>query len=651
MGNKFIKKVITVLVFILMILTLFVIRGRLDATAQRQYKQGMGYFKEKDYSNAFYNFKQVNSFSKFYKPALLKQFQCANILHDKKTASLILKKLTKVVKDENVRPYVLYSDAILSQELELDTKVKQLKKFKYLLETYPENDFGYASRYKFASLIESDNKNIAKEKFVEYLSYAPNGRFAQDALLKLKEYKTLSKEDYEIIAAAYFKNNDFRSAYDTYLKTDLNKNWVEISKCAKNVKDYDKELEFIKNGLVGFYKPDEKEISYAIERYISLTKQNRIQALNILYAGNEKAYIFPTIEYKLAESLSSLKAYELYKDIVLNYSSSYWASNAFWELFFYNYKQGHYQTCIKLYDTYFSQFENSQDAPRITYWYGKALLMDKKRQSARDAFYKVINNYPLDFYALLSARQLKLSGKEKIITKKRIASYNINSISKHIFKNSLLEFLVKYDDFETIEELKIDNEAIKSWVLNKKEQYPISITTIRKEVLEKEKISFSDWELKLMYPIVYEDIVNKYAKKYNRSPYLFLSLIREESHFNKYAKSSVGALGLAQLMPSTANFISKENIVKSSLFEPETSIDLGMKYYTYLVDYFNGNEFLAIMAYNAGPGNIEKWLKIHSDLEIDMFIENVPYLETKNYIKKILSSYWAYVHIYSNRYL
>ena len=130
-----------------------------------------------------------------------------------------------------------------------------------------------------------------------------------------------------------------------------------------------------------------------------------------------------------------------------------------------------------------------------------------------------------------------------------------------------------------------------------------------------------------------------------------MSLIREESHFDKNAKSSVGAFGLVQLMQDTANFIEKTTVSREILANESENIRIGLKYFTYLVNYFNKNEFLAILAYNAGPGNINKWQanpSIQSD-EIDVFVENIPYLETKNYIKKILSSYWVYINIYSHK--
>ena len=129
---------------------------------------------------------------------------------------------------------------------------------------------------------------------------------------------------------------------------------------------------------------------------------------------------------------------------------------------------------------------------------------------------------------------------------------------------------------------------------------------------------------------------------------MFLSLIREESHFNKYAKSQAGAVGLSQLLKSTAEFIEKKPISEQTLLNEEENIKIGLKYFNYLYEMYN-SEYLAILAYNAGPGNINKWLKDSQTSEIDVFIENIPFLETKNYIKKILRSYWIYINIYSNR--
>ena len=655
MDNKFVKLLIVISVVIALFAIFATTKLKFNLEGKRLYKQGMQYYNAQDYPNAYYNFKQIKRYSNIYSFALLKQFQCANNLQDKKTARLALKELIKITKDENIRPYILYNDAILNQELNIDSVKKTQAKFKYIFEKYKENDFAYASSFRFAKLIENENKSLAKEKYIDYLSYAPNGKFAKEALSVIENFENiLTKTDYETLANAFFENANFEKALLYYQKGDFSKNWVQISKCYKNLSNFSEEINTIKNGIaLKTSEIEEKDASYAIERLINLTHSDKIQTLQDIYTYYQNSYIIPTIEYKLAESLTSIRSIKFYEDIVKNHSDSFWAGNALWELIWYNYREKHFLTCEKLYEEYFPSLKNSQDAARISYWYAKALFNERKTQKAKEAFYRTIDDYPLSFYAFLSARQLKISKSKKIISKKSITSYNINSINKDLFKNSTLLLLADYDDWQTIEDLKINNEYIKSWILNKKEQYPLSISTAKNEYEKQEKTSFNDWQLKLMYPINFEDIINEQSKVYKRSPYLFLSLVREESHFNKLAKSSVGALGLSQIMPATANFITKSQVSKNELFDEEKNIKIGLKYFTYLVDYFNGNEFLAILSYNAGPGNINKWLKtrVNDTGEIDMFIENVPFLETKNYIKKILSSYWVYMNVYSNKHI
>jgi len=665
-------KNLKIIIFILILLTFATVgifyKLNCDNDAKRLYKQGMGFFVEKKYQDAYYNFKQIKKFSNLYRLSLLKQFQCADRLSDKKTAALKLSELSRLEKDPNLRPYILYNETLLAKELNTESTTQSYRKFKYINENYPESDFGAASAFKLGEILETKNKPHAQEKYIEYLNYAPSGKFSLQALENLSSLNvSISPDAYEIIGFAYLSNQNFKEALKAYNMTPFSKNWYYISKCYRGLKDYESEKNTILKGLgLSVSAIDEKDLSNAIDRLISITKSDKIQTLQALYSGYRNSYILPTVSYKLAENSTSIRAIKLYELVVNEYPASIWASNALWEVFWYNYKLSRYKICERLALKHSELYSNTQDAPRVAYWYGRVLLNERKTQQAKEAFYNVINNYPLSYYSFLSARQLKMSKAKKMILKKPILAYDINSINKFLFKDKTLLKLAQYNDYETIDDLKINNEFINSWVLNKKEIYPKSITTAKnkfnekisqKETEESEqadesekvKIKFSDYELKLMYPVLFEDIINNHAKEFKQSPYLFLSLVREESHFDKTAKSAVGALGLSQIMMPTANFIEKAPVSSETLLNPNENIRIGLKYFTYLVDYFNKDEFLAILAYNAGPGNINKWKtnpSIASD-EIDVFVENIPYLETKNYIKKILSTYWVYLNIYS----
>lgn len=129
---------------------------------------------------------------------------------------------------------------------------------------------------------------------------------------------------------------------------------------------------------------------------------------------------------------------------------------------------------------------------------------------------------------------------------------------------------------------------------------------------------------------------------------LLLALARQESSFSPRAISAAGAKGLMQLMPATAVHITKDKSLRKNqkaLFEAEYNLELGQQYVSYLLGkpYINGNLFYLMVAYNAGPGNLYKWLKtIKDNGDPLMFIEAVPARETRIYIERVMANYWMY---------
>gem|GEM_PF-1517021 len=160
----------------------------------------------------------------------------------------------------------------------------------------------------------------------------------------------------------------------------------------------------------------------------------------------------------------------------------------------------------------------------------------------------------------------------------------------------------------------------------------------------------ADW--KVYYPLAHERVVRLSSKRINISQYFVLSIMRAESHYNAEARSPVGALGLMQIMPFTGVRIAK--LLKDSEFEvsglksPELSIPYGAYYLKKLLNYFGGNPMLAIASYNAGPIAVRNWIEASKDQEMDEFVESIPYLETRRYVKSVLRNYSFYKRIYEN---
>ena len=153
--------------------------------------------------------------------------------------------------------------------------------------------------------------------------------------------------------------------------------------------------------------------------------------------------------------------------------------------------------------------------------------------------------------------------------------------------------------------------------------------------------------LKKLYPKEFEEYVSMYSKKYGIEENWIYALIKAESDFDEKSISQSGAVGLMQLMESTANEVAEElKIENINLKDPKCNIEIGTKYFVTLLDYYEDNYCLAITAYNAGIGTVNKWIENKVIKKDGTDIENIPYKETNNYIRKVLKNYRTYRKIY-----
>ncbi|WP_231036118.1 lytic transglycosylase domain-containing protein [Pectinatus sottacetonis] len=158
-------------------------------------------------------------------------------------------------------------------------------------------------------------------------------------------------------------------------------------------------------------------------------------------------------------------------------------------------------------------------------------------------------------------------------------------------------------------------------------------------------------EKKYFYPYPYEQVINKYAQKYNMDSTLVAGIILAESKFVPNAKSHRGAIGLMQIMPETGQWIAKNisdnNYTDDKLYDPETNIRYGVWYLAFLMREFRHNEILAVAAYNAGHGQIEQWQQIYHWGRNFADYKKIPYKETRDYVKRVLDNRKSYKKLYS----
>jgi len=152
-------------------------------------------------------------------------------------------------------------------------------------------------------------------------------------------------------------------------------------------------------------------------------------------------------------------------------------------------------------------------------------------------------------------------------------------------------------------------------------------------------------DVELRFPLAFQEDIQRFAKKAKVDSSWAMAIARRESSFMPDANSPVGARGLMQIMPDTAHYIAKKRIALSTLYHPVTNIDYGTEYLNYLMRRNNGNIIMATASYNAGHGRVRQWIPQDQRLPVDVWVETIPYRETREYVKAVM----AYQQIYAIR--
>ena len=155
----------------------------------------------------------------------------------------------------------------------------------------------------------------------------------------------------------------------------------------------------------------------------------------------------------------------------------------------------------------------------------------------------------------------------------------------------------------------------------------------------------------IIYPQQFENHVTENSVKYNIPEYVIYAIIKTESDFKTTAVSSAGAMGLMQMMPDTFFWLTGsehlgENLSEEALFIPGVSIRYGTYYLDYLYKKFDRNWDNAFAAYNGGEGNVAKWLADPRYSDGEGGLKDIPFKETKNYVKKVNNAIEKYKELY-----
>tara|TARA_B100001123_G_scaffold448301_1_gene608711 strand:+ start:38 stop:1783 length:1746 start_codon:yes stop_codon:yes gene_type:complete len=253
---------------------------------------------------------------------------------------------------------------------------------------------------------------------------------------------------------------------------------------------------------------------------------------------------------------------------------------------------------------------------------------------------------PNSFYGMLSSKILGI--KNPINWNKTIKNNKTNKKYTNLPAGKRIMGLIQVGLIQELEKeiIKLNssmNKEVAMWSLEISQNFKLAYTQLK--IAGKLSQYGIELPIRYFYPIPAWEPINGYRIEES----LMYAFMHQESMFNTSAKSRRGAMGLMQIMPNTAKFISKNKLVKKSnssiLKNPEINLEVGQEYIEYLLNHKNVNKNLIYLAaaYNGGPGNLKKWKENTNFLNDPLFfMESIPSRETRWFIEKILTKYWIY---------
>ena len=536
------------------------------------------------------------------------------------------------------------------------------KHFLSIQKVFPKSDYAIGAQYYLANLTTDESET--KRRLVNYLTKSPEGNLSYlvtEQLLAGSKSSDLSiKKLANYIAISYSHSAQYKKALE-YFNPDLDRPEVFLKAYSQSLYNSGRKGDARQALLTYLPQINDKEKAIELIEYlVSISSRSKaIELLRLL-----KAKVLENIKDKvLWELAKKTHAKEDYMAVYTEFPESFYAAESMAKVFWIEVKRKAYTKAIELSKKHWALYPYANSHPYVAFWAAKSLLKQDKKIEADETFNKLITEHPHHYYSY-RAKQLMKGVKTwfkmppanifvsfpnwswpKVLTDQEIASdYGADVLE--LTKINQFNYLLENFDLDTL------NKKFKMFLYAKSGNYIKAIRTAFFSIKHQEKPNHNDVFFQYAFPLAYADLVSDRAGAEQKvDPMLVHSLIRQESFYQKDIVSKVGAIGLMQLMPYTAKTLARQLHIRPprrfDLMQPSTNITLGVKYMEQVFAEFDNNMINAIASYNAGPGAVKKWTKKYSFLDPDLYVESIPYEETRNYVKQVLNNYWVYRELYS----
>ena len=377
------------------------------------------------------------------------------------------------------------------------------------------------------------------------------------------------------------------------------------------------------------------------------------------------------------------RADETFREMYARFPGGRYAERAAWKIGWLAYRNQQYADTIRVFESAAARFPRSDYRPPWLYWSARAYKALKETEAAKGRFVLAATDYFNSYYGRLALTHLDGAVRRPLIARGPAAEVARPSSGPDVAEGEDIllvslppnEQLVRallglglYD--QAIDELQYaqrvwgDSPAIQAtlaWIYQKQGQsekgsrqltlYRASINTMKRAYPQYLAVSGEHLPkevLRLIFPLEYWDLIRKYSAVHQLDPYFVAALVAQESTFVADIRSSARAVGLMQLLPSTGRRYARKLKMRYSaalLTNPEASIKMGTAYLADTRKQF-GELYLALASYNAGERNVRRWMAERPGLPRDEFIDDIPFPETQNYVKRILGTAEDYRRLY-----
>ena len=347
----------------------------------------------------------------------------------------------------------------------------------------------------------------------------------------------------------------------------------------------------------------------------------------------------------------------VFREVVAKYPSGRFAERAFWKAGWWAYRVGRFQDAVALFDRGAELFPRSDYRPSWLYWSGRASQQANDGETAVARLRLTATDYHNSYYGRLAVKQLanrrgsvitpllqRQPVQASVPTAQRIALLLATGLNQEAMSELQYAQRVWGDSPQLQATIALTHRRlgnVRAGINAMKRAYPQYLAaggeTLPSEILQ------------VIFPLDYWPLLQKYASQRGLDPYVVAALVAQESNFDPLVVSHANAWGLMQVMPNTGRSLARKLGVHpfstKRLTEAEVNVRLGTQFFADSIRKFGGVHF-ALAAYNAGDSRVASWQRERPGMPQDEFIDDIPFPETQNYVKRILGTAEDYRHLY-----